>query len=85
METVNNALDIVEYMTREECTNPVAATRFLLSEMEWQGFAPCQIAHYLNQGYWELLPVDEANEMREEGANLILSDVGLCGLALIAW
>lgn len=84
MSIVSAVFEVMDWATREGCDDPRAATRFLLEEMEYQGISAETVAHQLNYCYWELLPVNEANEIVNDGATMLLIDEGLRGLALIA-
>lgn len=77
-------LDVMEFFVCVECWNPKAATLFLLEEMGAQGITPMHVLDELNYQRWELIPLDDLEEYTAEGCDVILQDVGLCGMALIA-
>lgn len=76
-------LDVMEFFIREECWNPKAATLFLLEEMGSQGITPMHLLDQLNYQYWELIPLDDLEEYTADGYDVVLQDVGLCGMVLV--
>lgn len=83
MAYVCATLDVMEFFICEECWNPKAATRFLLEEMGSQGITPMRVLDQLNYQRWELIPLDDLEEYTADGYDAVLTDVGLCGMALV--
>lgn len=84
MAYAHDVLDVLDFFECEECYNPKAACLFLLEEMEWQGVNAGYVLAQLNCQCWELIPLDNLEDYTADGYDVILQDVGLCGMALVA-
>lgn len=86
MSVHHDVLDVLTFCDNPECYNRKAACAFLLDEMEYQGLNAADVLARLNAQVWELVPESEVEEFVEEydNASVVISDRGLCGLALVA-
>lgn len=84
MAYAHDVLDVLDFFKCDDCYNPKAACLFLLEEMDYQGITPRYVLDQLNYQCWELIPLDDLEDYTADGYDVVLQDVGLCGMALIA-
>lgn len=84
MTYAHDVLDVLDFFKCDDCYNPKAACLFLLEEMEEQGMDASDVLTQLNYQRWELIPATSLEEyITEYEAEIILDDMGLCGMVLV--